>query len=47
MRAVRGEPVETLFDPPRPAVWRGTPEGPSADAVMQEAARALGLDRDP
>jgi ADP-ribose pyrophosphatase YjhB (NUDIX family) len=47
MRAVRGEAVETMFDEPRASVWRGTPQGPTADAVMEEAARALGLDREP
>jgi len=46
MRAVRGEPVDTWFDTPRASVWRGEPAGPTADAVMEEAARASKLDRE-
>ena len=31
--AIRGEPVEVLFDHPRDPPWRGEPAGPGADAA--------------
>jgi ADP-ribose pyrophosphatase YjhB (NUDIX family) len=33
--AVRGEPVEVVFDPPRVATWRGVVETPGPDGVAR------------